>query len=168
MDHERHAAPLCYSMRLEELLLGEPLLPSVLLATGTLRQLPMLVLLGDAAAICRREFPPFSGGTCTRGCPNAKFLLPRGRLAKSADRHDQNCCVVVSTWPTDGGAPERCRRADTGAALNFTREWRVIDATQPQIGGMPFSGSTRTEPTDSKSPMDLSCGGRATRFVIRS
>ena len=35
-----------------------PLLPSVLLATGTLRQLPMLVLLGDAAAICRGGFPP--------------------------------------------------------------------------------------------------------------
>ena len=49
-------------MRLEELLLGEPLLPSVLLATGTLRQLPMLVLLGDAAAICRGEFPPPKSG----------------------------------------------------------------------------------------------------------
>ena len=122
-------------MRLEELLLGEPLLPSVLLATGTLRQLPMLVLLGATGA----TYPAFSRGTCRRGCPNAKFLLPRGRLAKSADRHDRNCCVVVSTWPTDGGAPERCRRADTGAALSFTREWRVIDATQPQIGGMPFN-----------------------------
>ena len=62
-------------MRLEELLLGEPLLPSVLLATGTLRQLPMLVLLGDAAAICRGEFPPFPAAPAQEDVPMPSFFF---------------------------------------------------------------------------------------------
>ena len=53
-----------------------PLLPSVLLATGTLRQLPMLVLLGDAAAICRREFPPFPAAPAQEDVPMPSFFFP--------------------------------------------------------------------------------------------
>ena len=52
-----------------------PLLPSVLLATGTLRQLPMLVLLGDAAAICRREFPPFPAAPAQEDVPMPSFFF---------------------------------------------------------------------------------------------
>ena len=63
-------------MRLEELLLGALLLPSVLLATGTLRQLPMLVLLGDAAAICRGEFPPpFPAAPAQEDVPMPSFFF---------------------------------------------------------------------------------------------